>query len=64
MVLVGNCPRDNSPLVGNSWALFLSDGELSPVGVVLDPAMDRQSTKLLCFTTGLYAIIVHNYIRC
>ena len=37
---MGNSPRDCGPggqMIGNGWALFLSGGELSSWGVVLEP---------------------------
>ena len=38
---MGTCPRDSGPVVGNSWALFLSVGELSPV--------ENNQLEIVCF---------------
>ena len=39
VVLVSNSPRDCGP-GGNGWALFLCGGELSSLGVVLEPSLN------------------------
>ena len=66
VVLLGSCPDQWGivlgivVLVGNGWALFLSGGELSSWGVVLEPSC----TFILPYKTHLLLYSRHHGFNC
>ena len=55
---MGNSPRDCGPCVlGNGWALFLSGGELSSWGVVLEPFILLNVFSCICTYSHIFHVL-------